>query len=80
MIARLVEHKIRVGMFSGIVEITPVGEEYRAEAGTPDGFEKAGWGDLVGVDVGTIERNDKPGMCCKWFQFIKLLSVKARTG
>ena len=56
LVARLIEHKIRVRALAGGIEVAPVSEEYRSEASTANRFEKAGRCDLIRVDIGTIKR------------------------
>ena len=52
LVARLVEHEVG--------PLPPLGEEAGAEPGALDPLEPVGRDDLVGVDVGTVER-DGPG-------------------
>src|SRR5262249_48231031 len=67
LVARLVEHEIRVERALGVVlagharvEIAPGVEAVRAIAGAQDRREELLWDDRVGVDVRAVERRDQP--------------------
>ena len=66
LVARLVQHEIRIERTLAVVhvrlaaiEIAPLVEEVRAEAGALDRLQELLGDDRVGVDVGPIERRDE---------------------
>ncbi len=49
------------------VQVAPLVKQIRTEAGALDGLEKLLRNDLIGIDVGTIERADQAGVLGKGF-------------
>src|SRR5690606_29797577 len=77
LITREVEHEIRVDRTLGVVlirladiQVTPLVEQVGAEAGALDRLEKLLGNDLVGVDVGAVERADQAGVLGKGFHHL----------
>src|SRR5690606_9937233 len=72
LVTGLIEHEVRVQRTNGVVlprvplvEVAPLVEQVRAEAGTLDRLEKLLGNDLVGIDVRPIQRGHQAGMCGK---------------
>src|SRR3989338_7765140 len=66
LIARLVQHKIRIQWTLAVVharlaviQITPFVERIRAEAGTLDRLQELLGNDRIGIDIGAIQRRDQ---------------------
>src|SRR5690606_22829356 len=74
LVAREVQHEVLVDRTLGIVlvrladiQVGPFVEQVGAEAGALDRLEELLGNDLVGVDVGAIERRDETGVLGKGF-------------
>src|SRR3546814_9215824 len=52
---------------SSDLQVAPLIEQIRAKAGALDGLEKLLRDDLIGIDVGTIQRTDQAGVLGKGF-------------
>ncbi|MNZ77915.1 hypothetical protein D3C78_964710 [compost metagenome] len=81
LVTREVQHEVLVHRTPGVVlvrltdvQVAPLVEQVRAKTGAFDRFEELLGDDLVGVDVGTIQRRDKTcvlgkgshGYCTPW--------------
>ena len=74
LVAFVVEHELLVQRALAVVlvrlahvQVTPLVEQIGAEAGALDRLEKLLGDDLVGVDVGTVQRRDKASVLGKGF-------------
>lgn len=69
LISREIEHEFRIQRARAVVatgfadiQIAPLVEQIRPEAGALDRLEKLLGNDLVGIDVGAIQRRDQSGV------------------
>src|SRR5690554_432796 len=74
LVAREVQHEVRVdragaAVLTGLahVQVAPLVEQVGTEAGALDRLEKLLGNDLVGVDIGTVQRADQAGVLGKGF-------------
>src|SRR5690606_20104420 len=86
LITCVIEHEIRIQRTLGVVlirlpdiQVTPFIEQVRAEARALDRLQELLGNDLIGIDVGTIQRSDKAGVLSKSFH-AGLLSAESSHG
>jgi hypothetical protein len=63
-----------------VLAATPVVEQELAEAGAFDPLQELLGDDLIGVDVGPIERDDFPFVSAEWLHCLSLSLASRRAG
>src|SRR5690606_3348794 len=86
LIARLVQHEIRIQRTRGIVparftdiQITPFVEQVRTEAAALDRFQKLFRDDRIGIHIGAIQRRHQSVEKSKFFHAVQLQLVMTAT-